>query len=95
MRIGVAQSELYPHFSITGSIYFDAGNFRDLFGAQSLAGNVGPTFNWNILNYGRIVNGVRVQEARFQELVLFYQNTVLQANAEVETRSSVSSGSRR
>ena len=30
------------------------------------------------------MNNVRVQEARFQQLVLIYQNTVLQANAEVE-----------
>jgi hypothetical protein len=36
------------------------------------------------LNYGRLVNNVRVQDAKFKELVLAYQNTVLQANAEVE-----------
>jgi NodT family efflux transporter outer membrane factor (OMF) lipoprotein len=83
-QIGIAQAELYPHFSIIGSIYLDAGNFRDLFDPRSFAGNVGPTFNWNILNYGRLANNVRVQDARFQELVLTYQNIVLQANAEVE-----------
>jgi outer membrane protein TolC len=83
-QIGIAEAELYPHFSITGSIYLDAANFRDLFDPRSFAGNVGPTFNWNILNYGRLVNNVHVQEARFQQLVLNYQNTVLQANAEVE-----------
>ena len=83
-QIGVATSELYPHFSITGTISFDTAQFKDLFGADSLAGSVGPTFNWNILNYGRLVNNIRVQDARFQQLALFYQNTVLQANAEVE-----------
>ena len=36
------------------------------------------------MNYGRIVNNVRYQDARFQELVVTYQNTVLQANREVE-----------
>ncbi len=82
--IGIAESELYPHFSISGSIYFDSANFSDLFDPRSFAGNVGPAFNWNILNYGRLVNNVRVQEARFQQLVLNYQNIVLQANAEVE-----------
>ena len=83
-QIGIAAAELYPHFSITGSIFLDAGNFKDLFDPRSFAGNVGPTFNWNILNYGRLVNNIRVQDARFQQLVLNYQNTVLQANAEVE-----------
>jgi outer membrane protein TolC len=36
------------------------------------------------LNYGRLVNGIRVQDARFEELAVTYQNLVLQANAEVE-----------
>ena len=83
-QIGIAAAELYPHFSIAGSVYFDAGNFKDLLDPWSFAGNVGPTFNWNILNYGRLVNNIRVQDARFQQLVLAYQNTVLRANAEVE-----------
>lgn len=82
--IGVAQSDLYPHFSITGTIYYDAMQFKDLFAGDSLAGAVGPSFRWNILNYGRLVNNVRVQDARFQQLALQYQNTVLKANSEVE-----------
>ncbi len=44
----------------------------------------GPSVQWNILNYGRITNNVRVQDARFQELLLTYQNTVLKAQQEVE-----------
>jgi NodT family efflux transporter outer membrane factor (OMF) lipoprotein len=83
-QIGVAESELYPHFSITGTIFYDAQTFKDLFNPNSLAGSVGPSFRWDILNYGRLVNGVRVQDAQFQELALQYQNLVLQANAEAE-----------
>ena len=82
--IGVATSDLYPHFSINGTIYYDATRFQDLFDARSFAGNVGPSFNWNILNYGRLVNNIRVQDARFQQLAYQYQNTVLKANAEAE-----------
>lgn len=82
--IGVATSDLYPHFSINGTIFFDAAKFEDLFNTKSFAGNVGPSFNWNILNYGRLINNIRVQDARFQQLVYTYQNTVLQANAEAE-----------
>ncbi|MBN2023996.1 MAG: efflux transporter outer membrane subunit [Pirellulales bacterium] len=82
--IGVATSELYPHFSINGTIYLDATRFEDLFSADSMAGAVGPAFRWNILNYGRLANNVRVQEARFGQLAVQYQNTVLQANAEAE-----------
>ena len=82
--IGIATSELYPHFSIAGTIYLDAMNFKDLFDPNSIAGSVGPAFSWNILNYGRLVNNIRVQDARFQQLAVQYQNTVLQANAEAE-----------
>jgi NodT family efflux transporter outer membrane factor (OMF) lipoprotein len=82
--IGIATSALYPHFSIGGTIFLDAKKFSDLFDANSLAGNVGPSFRWDILNYGRLANNVRVQESRFQQLAVQYQDTVLRANAEAE-----------
>ena len=83
-KIGVAVSELYPHFSITGSIYVDSSRFNNLFSPGSIGGSVGPSFNWNVLNYGRLANNIRLQDARFQQLVVDYQNTVLNANAEAE-----------
>jgi len=82
--IGVATSDLYPHFSISGTIFFDALQFKDLLNLDSIAGNVGPAFHWDILNYGRLVNNIRVQESRFQQLAVQYQDTVLRANAEAE-----------
>jgi outer membrane protein TolC len=39
---------------------------------------------WNVFNYGQITNQVREQDAAFQAAVLAYQNTVLQAQQEVE-----------
>jgi NodT family efflux transporter outer membrane factor (OMF) lipoprotein len=83
-QIGIAQSDLYPAFSINGNFGYTANNFPDLFKNTAFNGSVGPSFQWNLLNYGRIVNNVRYQDARFQELVVAYQNTVLQANKEVE-----------
>lgn len=83
-QIGIATSGLYPHISITGTLYFEAANFSNLFDGDSLAGNVGPSFRWDVLNYGRLKNNIRFQEARFQELAVTYQNLVLQANAEAE-----------
>ena len=83
-QIGIAQAELYPAFSINGDFGYTAQDFPDLFRSAAFNGSVGPSFQWNLLNYGRIVNNVRYQDARFQELVVAYQNTVLQANREVE-----------
>ncbi|MBN1591403.1 MAG: efflux transporter outer membrane subunit [Pirellulales bacterium] len=83
-RIGIAESELYPHIAITGTIAYEAEYLNQLFTGNSVTGMVGPGFRWNILNYGRIRNDVRVQDARFGQLVLQYQETVLRANEEVE-----------
>ena len=60
-------------------------DFSKLFATKSFIGAVFPSFSWNILNYGRIQNNVRLQEARTQELIATYQNTVLTAGREVQT----------
>jgi outer membrane protein TolC len=85
--IGIAQAELYPHFFLNGTLGWEATSLPKLFTPQGFANsgsNVGPSFQWNILNYGRIVNNVRLQDATFQQLVATYQNTVLTADQEVE-----------
>ena len=83
-RIGVAAADLLPHFSIRGAIQLDSENLSDLFESGSTAGAFTGGFNWDILNYGRLLNNVLVQDVRFQQLAVDYQQTVLQANAEVE-----------
>ena len=54
------------------------------FTPQAFGGIVGPSFNWNILNYGRIRNNVRRYEARFQQAAINYQQTVVNADKEIE-----------
>ncbi len=83
-RIGIAESELYPAFSITGNIFLRSTEFDSLFDSRSIGGNIGPSFNWNILNYGRIVNNVAAEEARFMQEVTQYQTVVLTAQREAE-----------
>ena len=88
-RIGIAESDLYPHFSLVGSIGLRSSDtfssdLDDLFQLNSIEAFGGPSFSWNIFNFGRIKNNVRVQDARFQQLIVNYQNTVLEASREVE-----------
>jgi NodT family efflux transporter outer membrane factor (OMF) lipoprotein len=83
-QIGVAESDFYPHLSIEGAIDYQAEHFQKLFTSNSLSGNVSPGFQWNILNYGRFLNNVRFQDAKFQELVAAYQQSLLTANKETE-----------
>jgi outer membrane protein TolC len=88
-QIGVAKADLFPIFSLTGTFGFlssDVGKFSlsDMFQWKSRTVQAGPSFQWNILNYARITNNVRVQDARFQQLLLTYQDTVLKAQQEAE-----------
>ncbi len=83
--IGVAVADLFPHFSITGNLRLDSERFKRLFTQASSAGTISPGFNWDILNYGRLINNIRVEDALFQQLAYQYQQTVLSANQEAET----------
>ena len=83
-QIGVAVSDFYPHISIVGTIDYQATRFKDLFSGKALSGSIGPSFNWDILQYGRLLNNVRLQDASFLELVEAYKQAVLNANQEVE-----------
>ncbi len=83
-QIGVAESDFLPQFAIRGSIGYDARDFSELFTSPSNAGLLAPGFSWDVLNYGRILNNVEVQDARFRQRVLHYRQTVLRANAEAE-----------
>lgn len=87
--IGVAQTDLYPRFSLFGSIGLQRSNTGssstgDLFDSDSLVYSTGPAFSWKIFNYGRIRNNIRVQDARYQQALVNYQDTVLRAYQETE-----------
>jgi NodT family efflux transporter outer membrane factor (OMF) lipoprotein len=92
--IGATKAELFPSIALTGSFGFLSSNsaltrrgqssFSDLFSWRSFTMATGPTVQWPILDYGRIENNVRLQDALFQELLVTYVNTVLNAAKEVE-----------
>jgi NodT family efflux transporter outer membrane factor (OMF) lipoprotein len=83
-QIGVAEADFYPAFFITGTLGYEAEHLAKLFSARSFTGAAGPAFQWKVLNYGRIVNNVRLQDFRTQELVAVYQQKALTAAREVE-----------
>ena len=83
-QIGIAEADLYPQLSVSGSISVQANSVSDLFTPESTIGSIGPSFQWNILNYGRIVNNVLLQANLFQQALVQYQETALLAQQEVE-----------
>ena len=83
-QIGIAEADWYPAITINGTLGWQAQHLSQLFRPSSLNSSVGPSFQWDLLNYGRIKNNVRLQDAQFQELVATYQETVLEGDLEVE-----------
>jgi len=95
--IGVSKADLYPSFELFGSFGLltsnskntksggiDGSSFSDLFESDSFEFFGGPSFRWNLFNYGRIKNRVRAEDALLQQLIVNYENTVLRAHQEVE-----------
>jgi NodT family efflux transporter outer membrane factor (OMF) lipoprotein len=83
-QIGIAEAEMYPHIGINGSIGLAANSLARLFNENSWTGSIGPSLTWNILNYGRLLANVRLQDFKYQEFVATYQNTLLNANLDAE-----------
>jgi len=81
-QIGVAEAEYYPAISLFGTLGWSGSNLS----GSSDIGNfiIGPSFTWNILDYNRIENNVRIQDSRLQQLIEQYQSMVLQAAKEVD-----------
>jgi NodT family efflux transporter outer membrane factor (OMF) lipoprotein len=84
-QIGVAKADLYPTFSISGFIEGVAGTTSDLFTGDAVGWSIVPGFRWDLFQGGKIRNNVRVQEARTQQLLIGYQQSVLLALEEVES----------
>ena len=79
-QIGVAQADYYPAIDLVGSL----GLSGDTLSSDSTNLVVGSAFTWNIFDYGLIGNNVRLQDARLQQSIVNYQNSVLQAAAEID-----------
>jgi outer membrane protein TolC len=86
-RIGMAKSELYPQFSLVGSVGWSSSHSSDLFDDDSERGAYGAGLKWNILLYAFIMDAARLHDAEYQEALYEYQNTVLRAAKEVEDDS--------
>jgi NodT family efflux transporter outer membrane factor (OMF) lipoprotein len=98
-QIGIAFSDLLPAVSITGTFGGSAStllgnNLGNIFQPSGRNFTVGPSFQWNLLNYGQITNNVRLQDATLQQYLVDYQNSVLKAQREVEDGIAAFSQSR-
>ncbi len=76
-QIGMAEADLYPSFTLLGSIGYI--NPDPIFVSSKISVVAGPSFSWNILQYGRIKNNIRLKDAQFEESLVKYNKAVLSA----------------
>jgi NodT family efflux transporter outer membrane factor (OMF) lipoprotein len=81
-QIGVAKADYFPAISLLGTIGWSATSIE---GASDTTRFVaGPGLTWNLFDYGRIRNNVRLQDARLQQAIVLFQDDVLQAAREID-----------
>lgn len=81
-QIGLAEADLYPSISILGGFGW-AGDTLDST-ADTTQFFVGPGLRWNIFDYGRLRNNIRIQDVRLQQALQAFDNTLLQAAREID-----------
>jgi multidrug efflux system outer membrane protein len=82
-NIGVARAAYFPQISLTGTGGFQSTALSTLFTGASAVWTAGATLAQPIFTAGRTRSQVKLAEAREQELVLTYQQTIKQAFREV------------
>lgn len=80
-RIGITVAEMYPRFSLGGTIGISK--------ASDNSGNTeyysfGPSFTWEVFDAGRHEAEIKVQDERLEQARASYEKTVLTALEEVE-----------
>jgi multidrug efflux system outer membrane protein len=83
-RIGVATAALFPSFSLTGAFGLQSSKISDFLSPDSRIWALGPGFQWPLFDAGKIRATIEVQNARQEQALFSYENTVLGALEEVE-----------
>jgi NodT family efflux transporter outer membrane factor (OMF) lipoprotein len=83
-RIGVSTADLFPKFSLTGVAGLESESAGNWFDYASRYWTAGPTVQWNLFEAGRIRANIRVQNARQEQALDFYEKTVLTALEDAE-----------
>jgi len=85
-KIGQDEALLYPSFSLFGNIGYNTNDFGGSWvsAGDAIGVSAGPTFSWNIFQYDRIRNQIRISDAAFEQSIFNYNKTVLNAIRDVD-----------
>jgi len=83
-NIGSAIADLFPRFSLLGSFGFESNRTNNWFKSRSRTWSVGPNMQWPIIYFGRIRANIQVQNAKQQQALFDYEQTILTSLEDVE-----------
>jgi outer membrane protein TolC len=82
--IGIARSELYPRISLSGLLGFNAPRLGDLFTSDAARYSLGVGLAWTPFDFGAIRSRIAASEARAQQGLVQFEQTVALALEETE-----------
>lgn len=83
-RLGVATADLYPKFSLLGTLGLASVAAGDFFNGTSTLWSVGPSITWPIFQGGRIVATIEVRDAQQRQALIAYRRAILNGIEDVE-----------
>ncbi|MBI9086460.1 MAG: efflux transporter outer membrane subunit [Desulfobacterales bacterium] len=83
-RVGVATADLYPKFTLSGSIGLEALRLDELVQSASRTWRIGPSVSWAVFDAGAVRSRIEIQSAVQEQALLSYEAAVLGALEEVE-----------
>jgi len=84
-RIGAATADLFPKFSLTGSLGFSSSDLTTFLNWGNRLYSIGPSVTWPLFDAGKIRSNIELQKALQEQTLLTYRSTVLTALKDVET----------
>jgi NodT family efflux transporter outer membrane factor (OMF) lipoprotein len=82
--IGVQTAELFPKFSLGSTAGLQSASASDWFTAGSRYWSAGPGVTWRIFDFGRIRAQIKAANARQEQALASYEQTVLTSFEDVE-----------
>jgi NodT family efflux transporter outer membrane factor (OMF) lipoprotein len=84
-QIGVATAQLYPGFSLAGSLGLESLAFANLYSASAYGAQGLAKAAWTLFDGGAIRQNIKVQTAKQEEALSYYESTVLTALKESDS----------
>lgn len=84
-NIGVATADLFPKFSLTGSLGVQSDKAGSLANWNNRYWSIGPSVSWPLFDAGKIRANIRVQNELQEQALLAYRATILQALSDVDS----------